>query len=174
MFLHIRPGTEEAVLLALADSSNNPLAAQKADIDVAQIDAARQMIENTTGDVAVIFTDALSAAPQTVLPQIGNVLGGEGRRILLHPLARFNNSVGACHMRMNTNVSPFEMLDMAGDTIKAMYVAGGFLPEHLAGREDALSKLDFLVVQELFENETTAAADVVLPDASYAEVDGTF
>ena len=174
MFLHIRPGTEEAVLLALADSSNNPLAAQKADIDVAQIDAARQMIENTTGDVVVIFTDALSAAAQTVLPQIGNVLGGEGRRILLHPLARFNNSVGACHMRMNTNVSPFEMLDMAGDTIKAMYVAGGFLPEHLAGREDTLSKLDFLVVQELFENETTAAADVVLPAASYAEVDGTF
>src|ERR1044072_7696112 len=174
MFLHIRPGTEEAVLLALADSSNNPLAARKADIDVAQIDAARQMIENTTGDVVVIFTDALSAAAQTVLTQIGNVLGGEGRRILLHPLARFNNSVGACHMRMNTNVSPFEMLDMAGDTIKAMYVAGGFLPEHLAGREDALSKLDFLVVQELFENETTAAADVVLPAASYAEVDGTF
>ena len=174
MFLHIRPGTEEAVLLALADSSNNPLAAQKADIDVAQIDAARQMIENTTGDVVVIFTDALSSAAQTVLTQIGNVLGGEGRRILLHPLARFNNSVGACHMRMNTNVSPFEMLDMAGDTIKAMYVAGGFLPEHLAGREDALSKLDFLVVQELFENETTAAADVVLPAASYAEVDGTF
>jgi anaerobic selenocysteine-containing dehydrogenase len=53
-------------------------------------------------------------------------------------------------------------------------MAGGFLPEHLKGREDALSKLDFLVVQELFENETTAAADVVLPAASYAEQDGTF
>jgi anaerobic selenocysteine-containing dehydrogenase len=37
-----------------------------------------------------------------------------------------------------------------------------------------LSQLDFLVVQELFENETTAAADVVLPAASYAEQDGTF
>jgi anaerobic selenocysteine-containing dehydrogenase len=30
------------------------------------------------------------------------------------------------------------------------------------------------VVQELFENETTAVADVVLPAASYAEQDGTF
>src|SRR6185369_2722621 len=30
------------------------------------------------------------------------------------------------------------------------------------------------VVQELFETETTAAADVVLPAASYAEQDGTF
>ena len=30
------------------------------------------------------------------------------------------------------------------------------------------------MVQELFENETTATADVVLPAASYAEQDGTF
>jgi anaerobic selenocysteine-containing dehydrogenase len=53
-------------------------------------------------------------------------------------------------------------------------MAGSFLPKHLIGREDALAKLDFLVVQELFENDTTAAADVVLPAASYAEQDGTF
>jgi predicted molibdopterin-dependent oxidoreductase YjgC len=36
-----------------------------------------------------------------------------------------------------------------------------------------LSKLDFLVVQELFQNATTEHADVVLPAASY-EIDGTF
>ena len=30
------------------------------------------------------------------------------------------------------------------------------------------------MVQELFETETTASADVVLPAASYAEQDGTF
>ena len=62
----------------------------------------------------------------------------------------------------------------AGDTIRAMYVAGSLLPQHFRGREDALSKLDFLVVQELFETDTTAFADVVLPAASFAEVDGTF
>ena len=59
-------------------------------------------------------------------------------------------------------------------TIRALYMAGSFLPEQLEGRSEALSKLDFLVVQELFENETTAAADVVLPASSYAEQDGTF
>jgi anaerobic selenocysteine-containing dehydrogenase len=37
-----------------------------------------------------------------------------------------------------------------------------------------LGKLDFLIVQELFETETTAFADVVLPAASFAEIDGTF
>jgi len=39
---------------------------------------------------------------------------------------------------------------------------------------DALGQLDFLVVQELFETETTAFADVVFPAASFAEVDGTY
>jgi len=90
-------------------------------------------------------------------------------------LPLFNNSVGAHDMQMmDRQLSPFQLLNMAGEEIRAMYVAGGFLPQHLAGHEDALAKLDFLVVQELFENETTAAADVVLPAASYAEVDGTF
>jgi predicted molibdopterin-dependent oxidoreductase YjgC len=55
-----------------------------------------------------------------------------------------------------------------------MYVAGSLLPEHFSGHEDALGKLEFLVVQELFETETTAFADVVLPATSFAETDGTF
>ena len=175
IFLHVRPGTEEAVLLSLADSANNDLAAKKADLDTAQLDAARQMILDTSGDVVVMFTAELSAAAQTVLGQLSSSIGGEGRRVLLHPLPLFNNSVGAHDMRMrDRNLSPYRMLDMAGAEIKAMYVAGGFLREHLEQRSDRLAKLDFLVVQELFENETTAAADVVFPAASYAEVDGTF
>ena len=175
IFLHVRPETEEAVVLALADATNKSLAADKAGLDAAQIDAARDVIKTTSGDVIVMFSAALSAAAQTVLAQMSYALGGDGRRVLLHPLPLFNNSVGAHDMRlMDRNLSPYEMLDIAGETIKAMYVAGGFLPEHLEGREDALSKLEFLVVQELFENETTATADVVLPAASYAEVDGTF
>ncbi len=66
------------------------------------------------------------------------------------------------------------MLDDAGDEIRAIYIAGSFLPQQLTGREVSLGKLDFLVVQELFETDTTAFADVVLPAASFAEVDGTF
>jgi NADH-quinone oxidoreductase subunit G len=175
LFLHVRPGTEEAVLLALADSSHNELAAQKTGVEAAEIDAARQMINNTTGDVVVMFSAELNAAAQTVVAQISSAIGGEGRRVLLHPLPLFNNSVGAHDLRLtDRNLSPYDMLDMAGDGIKAMYVAGSFLREHLEGREEALSKLEFLVVQELFETETTQFADVVLPAASYAEVDGTF
>ena len=39
---------------------------------------------------------------------------------------------------------------------------------------EALKKLDFLVVQDIFETETTPYADVILPASSYAEKDGTF
>src|SRR5260370_34493779 len=58
--------------------------------------------------------------------------------------------------------------------MRAMYIAGSLFPAHLQENPDALGKLDFLVVQELFETDTTAFADVVLPAASFAEVDGTF
>jgi predicted molibdopterin-dependent oxidoreductase YjgC len=40
--------------------------------------------------------------------------------------------------------------------------------------EQALSSLDFLVVQDIFLTETAAKADVVLPAASFAERDGTY
>src|SRR4029078_10787950 len=38
----------------------------------------------------------------------------------------------------------------------------------------ALSKLDFLVVQDIFLTETAEFADVILPASSYLEKDGTF
>ncbi len=39
---------------------------------------------------------------------------------------------------------------------------------------EALKKLEFLVVQDIFLTETGQLADVVLPAASFAEKDGTF
>jgi anaerobic selenocysteine-containing dehydrogenase len=75
---------------------------------------------------------------------------------------------------MNGALTSTQMLDAAGESIRALYVAGSFLREQLSRREEALGKLDFLVVQELFETDTTAFADVVLPAASFAETDGTF
>ena len=174
-FLHLRPGTEDAIVLALSDKSNDSLAAQKAGIKADEIDAARQIIANTTGDLVVMFGGELSREAQAILGQIPQAFAAEGRRVLFHPLPLFNNSIGAHDMGMlDGAMTPSEMLAASGDAIRAMYVAGSFLPSHLEGREDALSKLDFLVVQELFETETTAAADVVLPAASYAEQEGTF
>jgi predicted molibdopterin-dependent oxidoreductase YjgC len=175
LFLHVNPGTEEAVLLALADSSHDTIVAEKTGLDAEEFASARQMISATSGDVVVMFDASISADAQAVAAQLSTVFGGDGRRVLLHPLPLFNNSVGAHDMgMMDRQLSPHQLLEMAGGTIRAMYVAGSFLPEHLERRSDGLAKLDFLVVQELFENQTTAFADVVLPAASYAEVDGTF
>ncbi|HEU4768745.1 MAG TPA: molybdopterin-dependent oxidoreductase [Pyrinomonadaceae bacterium] len=174
-FLHIRQGTEDAVVLALADQGTARLAAQKAGIETSELDAAREILGNTAGDLVVMFGGEISREAQAIMAQIPQVLAADGRRVLFHPLPLFNNSVGAHDMRMLEGaMTASEMLDACGNEIRAMYVAGSFLPQHLDGREDALAKLDFLVVQEMFETETTATADVVFPAASYAEQDGTF
>ncbi len=174
-FLHIRPGTEDAIALALALPAKDALAAQKADIETSEIDAVRQIIADTQGDLIVMFGGELSREAQAVVGQLATVFGADGRRVLFHPLPLFNNSIGAHDMgMMDGAMTASEMIAASGDAIRAMYVAGSFLPHHLEAAEDALAKLDFLVVQELFETETTRYADVVLPASSYAEQDGTF
>ena len=40
--------------------------------------------------------------------------------------------------------------------------------------EEALKKIDFLVVQDIFISETAELADIILPGCSFAEKDGTF
>src|SRR5438105_3106446 len=172
-FIHCRPGTEDAAVLALFNGDDDSLAAQKLGIDTNEIEAARQTINETHGDVVIMFGAELSSEAQAVVAQLPYVLAGEGRRLLLHPLPLFNNSVGA-HDMMDGDKSVFELLDGAGESIRAMYVAGSFLPMHMQQDEDALRRLDLLIVQELFETETVAFADVVFPAASFAEVDGTF
>ena len=61
--------------------------------------------------------------------------------------------------------------------IKALYIVGEnpLLSEmDLRHAREALNKVDFLVVQDIFLTETAQLADVVLPAASFAEKDGTF
>jgi formate dehydrogenase alpha subunit len=71
-----------------------------------------------------------------------------------------------------------EMLDGAYEgKIDAMYIMGEnpILSDADANHtEKALTRLDFLVVQDMFLTETARMADVVLPAASFAEKDGTF
>jgi NADH-quinone oxidoreductase subunit G len=171
-FLHVRPGTEDAAVLALFDNSNDELAARKLGVAARELESASQAIAETKGDVVVMFGGELSEAAQTVVAQFPYIFAGEGRRVLLHPLPLFNNSVGG-HDMINGAKNLTDLLDGAGDSIRALYLAGSLLPEH-SNRSAALQSLDFVIVQELFETDTTAYADVVLPAASFAEIDGTF
>ena len=61
--------------------------------------------------------------------------------------------------------------------IKAIYVVGEnpmLSDPNLSHAAEALEAVEFLVVQDLFLNETAALADVVLPAAGFAEKQGTF
>jgi NADH-quinone oxidoreductase subunit G len=174
-FVHIRTGAEDAAVLALASKDNEALALGRLGVEPSEWQTLGQTITDTQGDLVIAFATDLSAAALAVIAQLPHAFRAEGRRILLHPLPLYNNSVGAHDMGMlDGAMNASEMLAAAGDAIRAIYLAGSFLPEHLRGREEALGKLDFLVVQELFETETTAFADVVLPAASFAEIDGTY
>jgi formate dehydrogenase alpha subunit len=70
------------------------------------------------------------------------------------------------------------MVEAAGrGELKALYVVGEnpFLDEaNLSHAQHALRNLEFLVVQDIFLQETAQAAHVVLPAASFAEKEGTF
>ena len=78
----------------------------------------------------------------------------------------------------NPGLTMTEMLPAAHEgKMKAMYIVGEnpLLSEpDIEHARQALRKLDFLVVQDIFPSETVWLADVVLPAASFAEKEGTF
>ena len=71
-----------------------------------------------------------------------------------------------------------EMFDAACEgKVKAMYLIGEnpvLSDPNSKHINEALEKMEFLVVQDLFLTETAQFADVVLPAATFAEKDGTF
>jgi formate dehydrogenase major subunit len=71
-----------------------------------------------------------------------------------------------------------EMFDAAVEgRLKAMYIFGEDVAQTDPNTEHvvhALESLDFLVCQDIFENETTNYADVILPASSFLEKTGTF
>ncbi|MGB3129789.1 MAG: formate dehydrogenase subunit alpha, partial [Dehalococcoidia bacterium] len=75
-------------------------------------------------------------------------------------------------------LTAIEMIDHAIEgKVKGMYIVGenpvlSFPNQSLI--KEALTSLDFLVVQDMFLTETAKLANVVLPAASFAEKEGTF
>ena len=61
--------------------------------------------------------------------------------------------------------------------VKGMYIMGEnpmLSDPNLNHAKEAIQKLDFLVVQDIFPTETSQYADIILPGTSFAEKDGTF
>ncbi len=83
-----------------------------------------------------------------------------------------------CELSEKPGLTVVEMMNAAVDgKVRAMYVMGEnpmLSDPDLNHVREALESLDFLVVQDIFLNETAQLADVVLPAVSFAEKDGTF
>lgn len=71
-----------------------------------------------------------------------------------------------------------ELVELAdSEEIKSLYIMGEnplMADADINHAREALTKLDFLVVQDIFMSETAEIADVVLPGSTYAEKSGTF
>jgi predicted molibdopterin-dependent oxidoreductase YjgC len=87
--------------------------------------------------------------------------------VLYHPLPHFSNSVGA-----NDMMPDKKLISEVTENSRALYIGGSLQSNQL--NAEFFSGKDFVVVQELFETATTDFADVVLPAASFAEMDGTY
>jgi len=83
-----------------------------------------------------------------------------------------------CSLPSQPGLTIPEILEAADNgSIKALYLVGEnpMLSEpDLRHVEEALRRLDFLVVQDIFLTETARLADVVLPGTTAVEKDGTF
>jgi formate dehydrogenase alpha subunit len=83
-----------------------------------------------------------------------------------------------CSLPAQPGLTITELFDAAyRGEIKALYIIGEnpLLSEpDISHATEALEKLEFLVVQDIFLSETAQLADVVLAGASFAEKDGTF
>jgi formate dehydrogenase alpha subunit len=108
----------------------------------------------------------------------------------IYLIARENNLIGSWDMGTVPNCQPgrtevaeygmgiLDMIEAAENgRIKALYIMGENPLRNLPQPENvrrSLEKLEFLVVQDILETETTAAAHMILPGAAFAEKSGSF
>jgi predicted molibdopterin-dependent oxidoreductase YjgC len=108
----------------------------------------------------------------------------------IYLIARENNLIGSWDMGTVPNQQPgrirvaeqgmgiFDMIEAAeSGCLKALYIMGENPLRNIPQPENvrrALEKLEFLVVQDILETETTAIAHMILPGAAFAEKSGSF
>ena len=91
---------------------------------------------------------------------------------------KFEAAWGVDYLPGNPGLTLIEMMDAAHrGEVKMLYIMGEnpvISDPDVRHLKQALKKVDFLVVQDIFLTETAAFADVVLPSTSFAEKEGTF
>jgi NADH-quinone oxidoreductase subunit G len=161
LFVHVNKGSIDAFVWALGEKKNDKVAEKKLGVEKGEIQKVREIINSTEGDIIIAFGHELSAESQAVIAQLPTK--HKGQKVLLHPLAKYNNSIGA-----NDVMAGKKSLGEVLRTSKSLIIGGSI------DDAKALEGKDFVVAFELFETETTDKADVIFPAASFAEQDGTY
>jgi NADH-quinone oxidoreductase subunit G len=160
-FVHVNKGSIDAFVWALGEKKNDKIAEKKLGVEKGEINKVRNIINSSEGDIIIAFGHELSAESQAVIAQLPTK--HKGQKVLLHPLAKYNNSIGA-----NDVMSGKKSLGEVLKSSKSLIIGGSVTDAK------ALEGKDFVVAFELFETETTDHADVIFPSASFAEQDGTY
>jgi formate dehydrogenase alpha subunit len=83
-----------------------------------------------------------------------------------------------CKLSLDPGLTHTEIFDrMYSGSIKALYLVGEnpYISEANSSHAvEAMEKVEFMVVQDIFLTESARYADVILPASSFAEKDGTF
>jgi NADH dehydrogenase/NADH:ubiquinone oxidoreductase subunit G len=168
-FIHVNKGSYDAFALVLADAATDDVV-KKLGIEMSDVETLSRTLGETEGDLIILIGGDLSHEAQAAIAASAANFGSETHRVSVIPLAPYNNSVGANDMagakKAVVDVINSSRAVLVGGSINA-HDSTGFPPKLLESK-------DFVVVQELFETETTQYADVVFPAASFAEMDGTY
>lgn len=160
---------------------------------------AAEMLK-AAGSVAIVIPAQVSDREHELLRK----LAAELKKVSYYPVVRRNNIIGGLDMGVMPDyypgyqkISPDSTARFAASwnailsdrpgldavsminavksgSVSAMYIMGDDPVGSDPGLAEALKKLEFLVVQDIFLTETAKIADVVLPAASNMEKEGTF
>jgi NADH-quinone oxidoreductase subunit G len=198
LYLTVKPRGEAEAIRALAGAET-----PSADLAVDGVDtlnSLREKLQKET-DTIIIFGDEIQGAAVRNLVRWGLSLPGRTRFIALGDYANSRGaadmgvlpgtlpgyspitddaargsfeSAWQVKIPVSHGLNLLQIVEGVGaGQIKALLVFGSNPVKTLKISQEALSKLAFLMVAELFPTETTEAADVVLPATSFAEKSGT-
>ncbi|HUI39952.1 MAG TPA: molybdopterin-dependent oxidoreductase [Methanothrix sp.] len=164
LWLRPSPGREAAVLSAISKALQGRQDESRGGTASSDIERAASILRGASILVGPDCTPSMEEAART-LAQAAN-----GRLCLI---GRNCNSQGAVSLGLNRRYSEAAERLRQGK-LRAAYFVGSNPARASPEMIEQLSRLDFIVVQDLFLTETAKLADVVLPASSFAEINGTF